>query len=425
MLTLACSLSVTSAREISLEDAIIIGLDNNHQVKIARASSKLAGINNAWGAAGRYPTLDATVTQGNRLDNRPAATMPDESTTNSLSASLGLNWVLFDGFSIADRKDKLETYDKLAQNSEYDTKETLVKDITLAYHQAQLDKQKLDVLNKVMSLSADRYRRVEIAKDLGNAVTFEVLQLKNNYLKDSTNLLYQEINYRNALRELNLLLGETDDTKFEPIGEIQPENMEANFAELRTLMFENNKSLKSLKYNQNILKSELSINENAWLPQLTLGSGFDYNNARVKYQGMDATSSDNYDYYANLRLSVNIFNGGNTERALEAAKIDVETGEYRISETQIRLENTLKFQVELYKLRKDLFNVSTENLKSAELNLQIAEQKFDSGAISSFNYRDIQLIYLNAAFDQIQSTYNLIASEQELKKLTGQIVYRR
>jgi outer membrane protein TolC len=69
--------------------------------------------------------------------------------------------------------------------------------------------------------------------------------------------------------------------------------------------------------------------------------------------------------------------------------------------------------------------VSLENLKSAELNLQIAEQKFDSGAISSFNFRDIQLVYLNAAFDKIQATYNLIDTEQAIKKLTGQIVYRR
>lgn len=425
MLTLACSLSVVTAREISLEDAILIGLENNHQVKIASASSKLAGINNAWGAAGRYPTIDASVTQGNRFDNRPMSGLPDESTTHSITASLGMNWMLFDGFSIADRKDKLEFADKLTQNQEYDTRESLVKDITLAYHQAQVDKEKMEVLAKLMALSSDRYRRIEVSKDLGNAVTFDVLQLKNNYLRDSTNVLLQEISYRNSLRNLNLLLGESDDTKYQPIGEMQPERFEANYGELRQLLFERNKSLKTLRYNQNILKSELSINENAWLPSISLNSGFDYSNARQKYQGMDATTSDNYDYYANLRLSVNIFNGGNTERALEAAKIDVEKGEYQINETQIRLENTLKSLVELYRLRSDLFNVASENLKSAELNLQIAEHKFDTGAISSFNFRDIQMIYLNAAFDKIQATYNLIDSEQAIKKLTGQIVYRR
>ncbi len=426
MLALAFSFSYSSAREISLEDAIIIGLDNNYQVKIAASTTKLARINNAWGAAGRYPTIDASVTQGNRFDNGTTQPgMPDERTTTSLSASLGLNWVLFDGFSIADRKDKLEVVDKMTQNQEYDVRESLVKDITLAYYQAQLDKEKMKVLDKVMALSSDRYRRVELSKELGNAVTFDVLQLKNNYLRDSTNVLLQEINYRNSLRNLNLLLGESNDTEYEPVGDMQPEKMNSSYAELRSEMLEKNKSLKTLRYNQSILKSELNINENAWLPSISLNSGFDYNNARVKYQGMDANSSDNYDYFANLRLSVNIFNGGNTERALEAAKIDVEQSEYQISETQIRLENTLKSLVELYELRSNLYNVSVENLKSAELNLQIAEQKFDSGAISSFNFRDIQMIYLNAAFDKIQATYDLVDSEQAIKKLTGQIVYRR
>jgi len=53
-----------------------------------------------------------------------------------------------------------------------------------------------------------------IRKDIGSAVTFEVLQAKNSFLSDSTNYLLQELNVRNAFLRLNLLLGEPPEVSF-------------------------------------------------------------------------------------------------------------------------------------------------------------------------------------------------------------------
>jgi outer membrane protein TolC len=66
-----------------------------------------------------------------------------------------------------------------------------------------------------------------------------------------------------------------------------------------------------------------------------------------------------------------------------------------------------------------LLEVSNESLEAAEMNLQIADEKFKSGVINSFNYRDIQLSYLNSALNQLQSIYNLIYSNTTLTRLTG------
>jgi outer membrane protein TolC len=51
--------------------------------------------------------------------------------------------------------------------------------------------------------------------------------------------------------------------------------------------------------------------------------------------------------------------------------------------------------------------------------MSIADEKFRSGAISSFEYRDIQLIYLNSALRRLQAIYNLIGSRTSLTRLTG------
>jgi outer membrane protein TolC len=86
------------------------------------------------------------------------------------------------------------------------------------------------------------------------------------------------------------------------------------------------------------------------------------------------------------------------------------------------LKNQLAQEYELYRVRKELLNVAKENLKSAELNLQLSKEKFQSGAINSFNFRDVQQIYQNAAYNYQRAIFNVIQSYNTLMRLTGGII---
>jgi outer membrane protein TolC len=91
---------------------------------------------------------------------------------------------------------------------------------------------------------------------------------------------------------------------------------------------------------------------------------------------------------------------------------------------QIRhsLINVLYNEYDLYNVRSTLLEVADENLEAAELNLKIAEDRFKTGAINSFNYRDIQVIYINAALQRLRSVFNLIDSRTTLTRLIGGFV---
>ncbi|MCK5258163.1 MAG: TolC family protein [Thermoplasmatales archaeon] len=65
-------------------------------------------------------------------------------------------------------------------------------------------------------------------------------------------------------------------------------------------------------------------------------------------------------------------------------------------------------------------NATTE--ENTKLNLNIAKEKFDAGTINSFNYRDLQIVYLNAAFNKLEAVYNLLDTHTELMRLTGNII---
>ncbi len=87
-----------------------------------------------------------------------------------------------------------------------------------------------------------------------------------------------------------------------------------------------------------------------------------------------------------------------------------------------KLSNTLIQQLELYNIRKEILSVTEENVEAAKLNFEIAEEKYKSGAINSFNYRDIQIVYLNASTRRLNAVYSLKETNTELARLTGSII---
>jgi outer membrane protein TolC len=133
-------------------------------------------------------------------------------------------------------------------------------------------------------------------------------------------------------------------------------------------------------------------------------------------------TSNSYDYYANFALSYNLFNGGNVKRAIKNARIEQEIGDIQLEEIKNSLSIQLINTFEFYNIRKQLYLVSEESMKAAELNLQISNEKFKSGAINSFNFRDVQLIYQNTAINKLEAIYNLIDSKTELLRLTSGII---
>jgi outer membrane protein TolC len=92
------------------------------------------------------------------------------------------------------------------------------------------------------------------------------------------------------------------------------------------------------------------------------------------------------------------------------------------SEITHSLSNVLSQLFELYNIQKDLLMVADENLAAAKLNFEISEERFRNGAINSFNFRDAQIVYLNAALQRLNSIYNLISTDTEIARLTGSII---
>ncbi len=424
MLLLPGSLSLAQDT-LSLGSAIRRGLENNFQVRIFEQQYEIAKLNNSWGTVGRFPSVGIGLTSANRYNNSPVIIGQDnlESYSNTLSPTLNINWLLFSGFGVKMNKEKLELLEELSGGNATLVVENTIQAIILGYYRVLLETEKLRILEEVKQLSGDRYKYEMARKELGSSVTFDVLQAKNNFFSDSTNYLLQELNLKNAYLNLNLLLAEPPEAKFILTDTFRVETPDYNLDDLRGMMTGNNKNLLNLYINQEILKKEIGIQKSTAYPTISMGAGADYNRNWFHEPNWDPLwDNASYGYYVNFSLNFNLFNGGNTRRAIEAARISERIGQLEIKELEQTLDNYLLNQFDLYFIRRQLFEVAEVNIESAALNLEISTEKYRNGSINSFNFRDVQLIYLNAAFRRLEAIYNLIDTRAELLRLTGGLV---
>ena len=419
--------------QLSLSQAIEMGLKNNFSIQIEKNKQEQASNLNTWGQAGMFPniTLNASPSlsyQDSETDN--PFRFGGSSTTTDVSPSIQSSWVLFNGFNVQMTKGKLELLEEQSDGNAQIIIENTVQAIILAYYTVLLEEERTEVFERTLNLSRDRYDYVKLKGDLGSAVTFDILQDKNAYLADSSNYLTQVLNHKNAIRNLNLLLARPVESKYVFTDSLEVKPTQFSLDELAAAMKSSNSNLRNQYVNLEILRKDIGIARSAMYPRLTfnLSGSNGWNHLELgtpigdpanPVSGINTTTLS---LSANLTLSFTLYNGGKIKNQIKNARISEQIGQLQIKDLELTLDNSLLSTFDRYNLRQNLNSIAAVNLETADLNLDMGEERYRNGSINSFNYRDIQITYLQTALVYYQSIYNLIESRTELLRLSGGIL---
>ncbi len=430
---LSISVFFVSAQELTLTDAILQGLDNNFSIQIEERRVDIARNNNNAGEAGMWPTVSVNITESlsrTEFDNPAGFLSAGNIDGRTFNPSATVNWTLFNGFNVRITRERLNYLEEQSLGNAQIVVENSIQAIILAYYTALLEEQRLDVFQRTLALSRDRYNYGRMRGEIGTAVTFDILQDKNAYLTDSSNYITQVLNYRNAQRNLNLLMGIDVENYYELTDSLAVETKNFVLDELYGQMTASNSNLKNQFITQEILRRDVKIAKSALYPNIALNLNASDNNqvqdlsSAVFANGQTGDSgvkSSTLNYTAGLTLSYTLFNGGRIRRQFENARINEQIGQLQISELKQSLKNDLVSAYDRYNLRGSLLAISQENVETAELNLSLATDRYRNGTITSFEFRDIQITFLTTSLNYVQAIYNLIESETELMRLTGGI----
>jgi outer membrane protein TolC len=257
-----------------------------------------------------------------------------------------------------------------------------------------------------------------------------VVQVKDAFLSDSTNLLRQENAYRAAIRNLNLAMGEEKIAMNYKLTD--PLNLDIqmyNPVALRQKMTANNRTLRNQMLNQKLLNTNVKLQEsNKWyMPKISVNTGlnealsqnFLWNDA---LPDVVSAGGRQFTYYLNFSVSFSLYNGGTYKRAIQNAVIDREIGALNISDQKRTLFGQLDNQLLVYEDQLNIIALNDQVIANAQQNLNISEERYKRALINSFDYRNVQLAYLRAALTRLESIYSLKVLETELTRLTGGFV---
>lgn len=443
---------------LSLSYALSVGLKNNFDVQAERLTIDIAENNNNWGEAGRYPLITFNPNFNNSIIQRKPANpfaVAGRNISDNIQGQLDVQFVLFDGFRINLTKQRLGQLEKLSYGNAALVIEQVVQGIILAYYAVLLERERLDVLQTNLELSRERYQYVILRKQLGGAITFDVLQEENNLLTDSANVLSQEIVLRNSVRNLNLLLNEDLNRTYRFADRLEKQMEEYAYDDLKAKMMRSNFNLQNQYINQEIIRNNRQLAQAAQSPQILLNVGgqgsLDRLNANFRAltgnvvenqvgfvnrdPGQPVFTQTNetafmpltqfghsYGAYANFGMRFTLSNGGQLRRAAENARTQERIMQVNIDQLKLSLENDLLVAFDFYNLRRHLVLIAQRQLDAAELNLRLADERYRNGALSAIDLRIVQENFRNAALANFQAIFNNIASRLELIRLTGGLV---
>lgn len=422
------SLPGISQNILGLGDALQIALANNYNIIIAEKNVEIAQNNFNKGEAGFYPSITFNLNSINSLtdQNDPSSFLQGLYSSNRLTPNVDLKWVLFDGLRIRANYEQLMKLAELSEGNQIVVLQNTVQAVMLAYYNVLLQKEQLKTNRDVLALSSDRFVYFQNRKDLGAAVTFDLVQAKNAMLNDSTIVISQRLNLQKAVRQLNRLMVVEVESTWQFTDSLNVDPAPYNYEILKSLMLASNANLRVQFVNQELKNVALKQSKSGQYPSLVFNPGVNYTynhfDGTLPSGDKRVTDGTSTNYYANFTLNFNLYNGGKTRRAIKNARIDLEVAQISTQDLEITLLQELGDQFNTWQAMIEILMIANENLVSAELNMDIATEKYKNGNITSFNFRDVQRTYSVVALTKLQAEFNVIAAQTDLLRLSGGIL---
>ena len=434
---LLCGGMIFAQQPLSLDDAIAIALDRSVAAKIAEKQIEIAEANNIKANTGTSPTLDLNAsipfsfnrTFGDRFF--AFGVVPGDSRVNyneREQISIDGQWPLYlggRGGLFKDQLDLAEDRSKIALDGE---QQRTVLNVIQSYYAIVLQQERLEVLRELITLSKDRIEFEEVKKEFGTSNSFNIIQLKDALLNDSTDMVNQYTQIDLAMRTLLDHMNQMESVNQYLVTDgfdIQTEIMDAEA--LLSEMMENNNDISALQLNKKLAAVNTKIQSSQRKPVIAANGSFGLNRNVSGFLGENERTgmkdpiapTRGYGLNFGITASYNLIDGGLVKNNIAVAKLEEEIADLTLTDVKNDLQIQLLNLIDNYNNNVKLIAITEEKLQLANENIQIGAERFRSGAINSFDYRNIQLTLLNTSFTRLSILYDLIVIKSNIEWLVG------
>lgn len=420
---------------LTLQDAIAIALQNNYDIQLAESDSARLGLDYTYRNVVFLPRLNAAVgTNWTNYDQRQEFSDGTERkgdvATNNLSASVTLNWTLFDGMKMFVLKNKAEEYVKLGELGVKNQVVNTVAEVINTYYIIVRQKQQLKAIEEQMQVNQTRVDLSKRKLDIGLGTKPEYLQSQIDLNAQISAKMQQETYIRELKQILNERInptpaGQTNSlpTDYE-VSDSIPINFQITLEEIQQNFEDNSPSLQlSRKYLDIAGLSLKEIKADRWpIVQFNSAYNFSRTNNNVALNPALPLLNQNKGLNYGFSASIPILNYRNTDRLIRHAELDIDYQRLQYASQKSALNLRVINAYNLFKLQEDMLALEESNIELARENVKITLETYRLGTSTFIQLREAEKS-LEDAYDRlIAARYNAKVAETELLKLKGELV---
>lgn len=412
--------------KLSLDEAVVIALENNYDIRIVSNSVEVANNNQNVKNSGYLPTV-AVSAGGNYSNNNATIETQDgiEQTitgieANSYNASIGLNYVLFNGMNRKNAYEKLKRSYDLANVQKQVQIDNTILSVYNAYYELAKSSIRLEILEESFEISKNRLERVEYQNEFGQKTSLEVLNARVDVNNDSMNVVNGQLAIDNARRNLNYLLGLPADQVFSVDEEVDVNSL-LDYNTISANMLENNSTAKQFELNKELANFDLKTSQSGWMPTVSTNVSYGLNNANngpASFLARQNITGLN----TGISLTWNIFDGGATSTRVANAKIAVDNQNLYKEQIDLNLKNQLANTWASYMNQLAVISFEETNVEVSNQNFLKTQEQYNLGQVNSTDFRQAQLNLINAKVNLATAQFNAKIAEAQLKMLEGTLV---
>lgn len=432
ILSLICLLTFTYAsfaqKTLSLDEAIKISLQKNTSL-ISNENQLLSSETNVDAAYGNFlPNLNAygswnwnrsknagyTTTYNGLTVDVPATT----NETRSYTVGVNSNVVLFDGLSnyanLSRSKNDLQSVKYAIEGKK---QEVVFQTISLYYAVVEAE-QLLKVSEEDVKQQKKNLETIEARNKLGSVTIADVYQQQVQLGNAELQVIRQKNTLETAKSSLLYYLGlnvlenyQYSETLTGKELKILDTNINTDFNRLQDLVNE------ALKNRRDYLIQELSVESSYDNVTMARSGFFPRLSGSLGYNTYSNTLKNLFEsntYQIGVTLSLPIFSGFSTKNSIQSAEVASMNAELQLQDTKrLIAQNLQKTFLDLDAAKKGLL-VTQKNVKSAEENLKIEQEKYNLGSgklldvlIANTAYQTAKTNYINAQFLYIRLSEEL------------------
>jgi outer membrane protein TolC len=428
---LLCLISIAHAqddvRQLSLQEAIDIGLGKSRLLSIGKEKIKAADAKVDEVQASRLPALKFQ-TGYTRLSQVPpfTFTLPfPGSTPVTISPVILDNYVMklsaaqpvFTGFKLENLEESAELVAKAVQ-SDYDKdKNDLIAMIKTQYWGYVKAREIVKVAKENVEILKAHLKNVEIMNQAGMVQTNDVLKLQVQVTEAEYRLLEANNQKQLAMMGLNNALRLPLTTNLEATDNPTESIIGKPVDDMLNEAIEYRPDVKASEFRVKASATQVKVAEASWYPQISVFAEYNYNNPNMRI--VPARSQFDDTWAAGIQLSIDVWNWGlNSSQTQQAeAQLAQAMDANMLTRESIQIEVMQAYT--LMRQAAEKIPVTDFSIKQATEQARVISVRYQNGNAIMMDVLDAEMALLMAKMNKVQANIDLEIAKVKLEKAIG------